>query len=187
MPTIDNDSLLIAIREVGHQVSKSYGETFISINNVIAFFASIATLICFFLTIRDFKTVKKAVMSALNINNCQIEKVLHLNTITEAIGFADLTNTEIISSNYGAASVHLQMLNNAVIELIANNTYVDKQLLQSYQARMASDICSLANMSKNPEYNHYTSNILNNVQKVHDELKVVESKQLKISPSDGTK
>lgn len=139
------------------------------------------------MTVREFTTVKTAVKSALARNNQQIQNTLHIMTLTEACGCSETIMEEISHCQYGAASVRLQHLNNAVIQLIENNPHVDIHVLSRYQQRVSSDINSLHQLASNSAVDLYTNNILHNFQGIHDELKKAESKQTNILKNDNSK
>lgn len=177
---IDNDSIMLAINEVGESVNSLQPTLLDYIVDGISLIASFATLYALYLAIRDFKTVKKAVSDALSTNNKQIQNNLHVMTLTEACSSSDIIIEEISHALYGSACVRLQRLNEAVIEMMENNTYVDKNKLSDYQKRVSSDINSLHILAVKPDTDIYVNNILLNIQRIHDELKKAESKQTNI-------
>lgn len=185
---LSNDSLSVAISEVNQNVLALEPSTFDIFVVWFSLSASVATFISLCIAIWDFKTVKTAVKTALLKNNVQIKKSLHLVSLTEAIACAEAVIEGVCHENYGAAYVRLQYLNRAVLELIENNQYVDKQVLGDYQKRISSDINSLITLSEKPGFDLYTDKIVKNVQLIHDELKKAESKQINIvTDNDSTR
>lgn len=184
---IENDSILVVLQTVGDDVGSLQPTTFDQFTFWLSFVASIATLIALYIAVREFTTVKDAVNTALTRNNQQIQNTLHIMTLTEACGCSETILEEISQGQYGAASVRLQHLNNAVIQLIENNPHIDKHVLGSYQQRVSSDINSLHQLAANPAAGLYTNNILHNVQNIHDELKKAESKQTNILKNDNSR
>lgn len=183
---VSNDSLSVAINEVNQHVLELQPSALDIFLDCFSFVASAATLISLYFAIRDFKTVKKTVEKALRKNNAQIKKSLHLVSFTEAIGYAETVIEDISHGSYGAAYVRLQHLNRAVLELIENSQYVEKQVLSDYQIRISSDINSLISLSDKPEIDLYTDKIIKNVQHIHDELKKAESQQINITTDNDT-
>lgn len=129
---IENDSILVAIHEVGTSVKYLEPSLFDQFSFWLSFVASIATIIALYLAIRDFYTIKEAVNKALAKNNPQIQNTLHIMTLADACSCSESIMEEISHCQYGAASVRLQHLNNAVIQLIENNPYVDRNVLGGY-------------------------------------------------------
>ena len=183
---VSNDSLSVAINEVNQHVMELQPSLIDIFFDWFSFVASVATLVSLFFAIRDFKTVKSAVEKALQKNNMQIKKSLHLVSFAEAIGYAERVIEDISHGNYSAAYVRLQHLNRAVLELIENSPYVEKQVLSDYQIRISSDIYSLICLSEKPEIDLYADKIIKNVQHIHDELKKAESKQINITTDNDT-
>lgn len=140
---------------------------------VFSFVASIITIICFVITLYQLWKVKNTnvqIKEALDSNRKRISSSLSVIKITDALRLSDMVITLIRNKKYEQAALRLHDLNNVSIEIASYHASLKK-----YQLTLPSEINHLFELTKNDNSNYRPEYILQSLQKLNDELMLIET------------
>lgn len=139
----------------------------------ISLLASIATLICFAITIYQMCKVEKTsrqIENAVKENSNSIQSGLTLITITDALRLSDMVITLTHNNSFEQAAIRLHDLNNAAIEICQIYSQ-----LKVFQLKLPSEKEHLYDMARNVNSIYSADYVLSTLQQFNDALKEIEA------------
>lgn len=170
-PAISIDTTLV--RNIAKEVCRQFQIAPSNWFDWVSFIASIATLICFAITLYQMLKVEKSgkqIKRAVEENSNRIQNGLTMITITDALRMSDMVIMLTHNNSYEQAAIRLHDLNNAAIEICQFYSQ-----LKTCQLKLPSEIEHLYDMAKNKNSVYSADYVLSTLQQFNDSLKEIES------------
>ena len=163
----------ISLRDSLSCVCQQSGEPLSNWFDWVSLFASVATLICFVITLLQLyqvKSVSKQVREAVYENNKQIRDSISLSTVTDALRLSEMVLNYIRKGHYELAAIKLFELNNMAIEIAAIH-----QNLKEFQLKLASEMEHLNDMATNKKSIYSASYSMSTIMQLNNALKEIDT------------